>query len=81
MRLLDPPCSSVPATSAAAIAPPASNKVKYPKLALPKFGGNLLKWTSFWDSYESALHNSWDLTDVDKFNCLRSLLEHTAYDA
>ena len=41
--LLDPSRSSLPATSAAAIAPPASNKVKLPKLALPKFGGDLLK--------------------------------------
>ena len=81
VRLLDPPRSFLPATSAAAIAPPASNKVKLPKLALPKFGGDFLKWTSFWDSYESAVHNSRDLTDVDKFNNLRSLLERTAYDA
>ena len=54
---------------------PASNKVKLPKLALPKFGGELLKWTSFWISYESTVHNSRDLNGMDKFNYLRSLLE------
>ena len=40
-----------------------------------------MRWTSFWDSYESAIHNNKELTDVDKFNYLRSLLERTAYDA
>lgn len=56
-------------------------KVKLPKMSLPRFDGNLLKWTSFWDSYESAIHRSADLSDVDKFNYLRSLLERNAYEA
>ena len=36
---------------------------------------------SFWDSYQSAVHLNSELTDVDKFNYLRSLLDHSAYDA
>ena len=40
-----------------------------------------MKWPSFWDSYESAVHNSPDLTEVEKFNYLRSLLDGAAYDA
>ena len=46
-----------------------------------RFNGDLVKWPTFWDSYESAIHNSDELTDVDKFNYLRSLLERTALDA
>ena len=61
--------------------PPSINKVKLPKLSLPRFGGNLLKWPAFWDSFESAVHKNCDLSDVDKFNYLKSLLEHTAYEA
>ena len=38
-------------------------------------------WTTFWDSYESAVHLNSALSDVDKFNYLRSLLERSAYDA
>lgn len=57
------------------------HKVKLPKIVLPHFGGNLMKWPSFWDSYESAVHRNPDLSDVDKFNYLRSLLEHSAYEA
>ena len=40
-----------------------------------------MKWTAFWDSYESAVHNNDELSNVDKFNYLRSLLERTAYEA
>ena len=60
---------------------PRGNKVKLPKLSLPHFSGNVTKWATFWDSFESAVHSNDDLTDVDKFNYLRSLLERTAYEA
>ena len=55
--------------------------VRLPKIALPRFGGDPVKWTSFWDSYQSAVHLNSALSDVDKFNYLRSLLDHTAFDA
>ena len=55
--------------------------MKLPKISLPRFGGDPVKWTSFWDSYQSAIHNNDGLSDVDKFNYLRSLLDHTALDA
>jgi len=51
------------------------NKVKLPKLTLPHFNGNQVRWTAFWDSYESVIHSNDELTEVDKFNYLRSLLE------
>ena len=56
-------------------------KVRFLKITLPLFNGNLMKWKSFWDSYESAVHNNRKLSDVDKFNCLGSLLERSAHDA
>ena len=55
--------------------------VKLPRITLPHFNGNLMKWTPFWDSYESSVHNNRELSDIDKFNYLRSLLEHSAYEA
>ena len=54
---------------------------RLPKLTLPRFNGDVMKWTTFWDSYSSAVHNNDQLSDVDKFNYLRSLLERTAYEA
>ena len=58
-----------------------SAKVKLPKISLPRFCGDPVKWTSFWDAYQSAVHGNPDLSQVDKFNYLRSLLDHTALDA
>lgn len=55
-------------------------KVKLPKITLSHFSGNPLKWTSFWDSFKSAVHDNPALSQVDKFNHLKSLLEHSAYD-
>ena len=56
-------------------------KVKLPKLALKKFNGDLTKWTTFWDIFESAIDTNPDLTDIDKFNYLNSLLEGAAFES
>ena len=84
-KVLDAAASPKPvAAPAAAAAVPGDHggaKVKLPKITLPHFNGNVMKWSTFWDSYESAVHKNKDLSDVDKFNYLRSLLERSAYDA
>ena len=43
-------------------------KVKLPKLTLKRFNGDVTKWATFWDSFESSIHNNLRLSDVDKFN-------------
>ena len=53
-------------------------KVKLPKLTLKKFNGDLTKWTTFWDSYESLIHHNSQLSDIHKFIYLNSLLEGPA---
>ena len=60
---------------------PRSPHVKLPKLSLKKFGGDLTKWTTFWDTFESAIHQNPTLTNIDKFSYLNSLLESTASEA
>ena len=47
---------------------------KLPKLNLPTFDGNILEWLPFWDSYTSAVHENPSLSDVQKFNYLKSQL-------
>ena len=74
------PAASSPTPTSPAVTPPV-NRVKLPKLSLPHFSGNITKWDTFWDSYESAIHKNDDLTDIDKFNYLRLLLECTAHEA
>jgi len=44
--------------------------VNLPKLQLPKFDGNLLKWISFNDAFTAAIHNDDNLEDVHKFQHL-----------
>ena len=77
------PTPVTPATTPAARSTTADRtaKVRLPKIVLPHFSGNLMKWPVFWDSFKSAVHDNPDLINVDKFNYLRSLLERSAYDA
>ena len=44
------------------------------KLTLDKFNGELLSWQSFWDQYSVAIHTNGSLSDIEKFNYVRSYL-------
>lgn len=56
----------------------AFTHAKLPKLELKKFHGNPMHWYPFWESFESAVHKNPNLSSVDKFNYLKSLLTGTA---
>lgn len=56
-------------------------RVKLPKLEVTKFNGKLYEWQEVWDSFESAIHTSELLLNVDKFSYLRELLLETARSA
>lgn len=58
--------------------PKANNKAKLPNLTLLKFAGDPTKWTTFWDSFSSAIHSNEGLNGVEKFQYLKSLLEGCA---
>ena len=51
---------------------------KLQKLTLPTFNGKVEDWVSFWDIFESAVHNDPSLPDVTKFQYLQSLLKGPA---
>ena len=53
-------------------------RTRLPKLELPKFKGDLTTWTAFWDSFNSSVHENPDISNVDKFNYLKSRLEGPA---
>ena len=61
--------------------PTSQIKAKLPKLVLPKFRGEVTTWIGFWYSYKSAVHDNVNLSKIDKFNYLRSLLEGAASQA
>ena len=69
------PAHSAPATLNTPVRP------KLPELLLSKFDGDVTTWHSFWDSYESAVHNNASLSDVNKFTYLKSLVLKSAKDA
>ena len=50
--------------------------VRLPKIQLRSFGGNVMKWMSFWESFQSTIHENSELSDIEKLNHLNSLLEH-----
>ena len=56
-------------------------KVKLPKVILKRFDGSLIQWATFWDMFESSIHTNLELSDIDKFNYLHSLLEGSAADS
>ena len=53
-------------------------RAKLPKQVLPKIKGDVTQWKGFWDSYNSSIHTNPQLTQIDKFNHLHSLLEGQA---
>ena len=48
--------------------------VPLPKLTIPKFGGQIGQWPEFKNLYDSLVHQNSNLSDVEKFQYLRSLL-------
>ncbi len=55
-----------------------SSAHRLPKLALPIFNGNPLKWQTFWDSYKAAVHDNKSLCDIQRFNYLKAHLAEEA---
>ena len=53
-------------------------KIRLPKLTMPRFKGELTKWNTFWDSFNASIHENDDISTIDKFNYLNSLLEGNA---
>ena len=72
------PTDTLPTDTSMVIVQP---KVKLPKLTIKKFNGDLTKWFTFWDSFESAIHSNTTLSNVCKFNYLHSFSDSMASDA
>lgn len=49
--------------------------VRLPKLSLPRFGGKLTEWLSFWEVFQSAVHNATSIDPVHKFYYLKGQLD------
>ena len=59
LLLIDQLMETLKTTNPAHTTPTVNHsRVKLPKLQLHPFSGDLIQWTSFWDSYESAIHTN-----------------------
>ena len=49
--------------------------VKLPKLDVPRFGGNILEWQSFWEQFRTSVHDRSHLNNSEKLVYLRQALK------
>lgn len=54
-----------------------STTIKLPQLSLPQFNGNILKWSEFWDRFETTIDTQ-PLCNADKLAYLQASLGHEA---
>ena len=59
----------------------STRQARLTKLILPPFNGDIANWLSFWELYDAAVHSNSELTDVQKFYYLKSLVEGVAKEA
>ena len=58
-----------------------ATSVKLPKWDMHTFSSDKMKWSEFWDAFESAVHNKKKMSDVEKFNYLRNKVSGEARSA
>ena len=55
--------------------PPRATCAKLPRLEVPSFDGDILKWKSFWDQFSVSIHDRSDLTAAEKMVYLQNALK------
>ena len=53
---------------------------KLPKIELPIFSGDLLKWHGFWYQFDISIHQNKSISDIDRFNYLKKYLSGPALE-
>ncbi|XP_066937038.1 uncharacterized protein [Clytia hemisphaerica] len=54
---------------------------RLPKIELPTFKGDPLKWQGFWDQFKISIHENERKNDIDRFNFLKKYLTGEALDS
>ena len=75
------PTTATPVSTGGGVTGAAHHNTRLPKLTLRTFDGDITQWLSFWDSYQAAVHSNTDLSDVQKFTYLKSLVERSAKES
>ena len=56
-------------------APPQTRATNRPKITLPRFNGDILQWSAFWQVFDAEIHSDDTTADINKFNYLIGQLE------
>ena len=54
---------------------PVREGIRLPKIVVPTFDGNPLKWMTFWQQFEISVHSKDQQTEVEKVAYLRHVLK------
>lgn len=66
-----------PTTTSTPSVKPVSH-IRFPEIHLPRFSGKLTDWCVFRDAFESAIGNREEISNVDKFQYLKGLVQGEA---
>lgn len=55
--------------------------IRLPKISLPRFNGDLKRFSAFWQSFDCAINSNTSISGIQKLNYLLSLLDGPAYRA
>ena len=78
MKTPSQPSEPSPVSTSSQATGSTSHSTKLPKLVLKKFSGDPKTWQEWWESFKVAVHEN-GISDIEKFNHLRSLVEGAAY--
>ena len=53
----------------------ATTRIKLPKLSIPKFDEDVLKWRTFWEQFGVSIHSRPELSDAEKLAYLKDALK------
>ena len=67
----DPPVLDTSASSISSV----SSQIKIPKLSLPTFHGDPMKWAVFWEGFDAAIHSNTSLDNSSKLTYLREAIK------
>ena len=59
----------------------AQSSIRLPTLSIEPFSGDSLRWQQFFDSFSTSVHDNASLSDIEKFNYLKSCLRGPALRA
>ena len=65
----------VPATVPVPATVVNNRATSWPKMNLPRFNGDILKWQSFWKTFDAEIHSDANTPNISKFNYLMGQLE------